>query len=261
MTFINNLDPILFAAGPLEVRWYGLFFALGLLLAYLVTAWVFKREKIANSDLDSLVLYLFVGIVVGARLGHVLFYDFAYFFSHPFEILKVWNGGLASHGATIGIALALVIWVKIKKKKFVKYSDLLAIGIALAAAFVRIGNYFNSEIIGKPTNGDWGVVFKRLGEDFPRHPSQIYEAGLSFAIFAIMFWVYKKYFKKLPKWFMSALFLMLYFLTRFFVEMFKERQALPTDFPLSMGQVLSIVPILIAAVYFAFILPKQIKKD
>ncbi len=259
MVFTNNIDPILLTLGSLELRWYGLLFASGLFFAYLVNVWVFKREKLPLADLDSLVLYLFLGVVVGARLGHVFFYDAAYFLSNPIEILRVWNGGLASHGAAIGLVIAIFAWTRIHKKMFAKYSDLLVIGMPLAAGFVRIGNYFNSEIVGKTTDGSFGVVFERLGEDFARHPSQFYEAVLSFAIFGILIFAYKKFYKKMPAFFMTFLFVFLYFLSRFFVEFFKEYQALPSSFPLTMGQILSVLPVILATVYFGFIFSKKMR--
>lgn len=260
MILHNNLDPILFAVGGAEVRWYGLFFALGLIGMYLLTVWIFKREKIELKVLDSLGLYLFMGLIVGARLGHVLFYNFEYFSAHLIDIFKVWNGGLSSHGAAIGVFLAYLLWLFIKKEKFGKYADLMIVGMSLVAICVRIGNYFNSEIIGKATEGGWGVVFEKLGEDFPRHPSQLYEAALSLGIFIVLFVVYKKWYKKLPKLFLFFLYVTLYFVTRFFVEFYKERHILPDEFPLSMGQILSVLPLAIGLLYFGIIIFKKARR-
>lgn len=259
MVFINNLDPVLFSLGPVSVRWYGLLFAIGIFLNYMLLQWVFKREKISVDKLDSVVIYLFFGLLLGARFGHILFYDAAYYFNNPVEIFKIWNGGLASHGAAIGVLIAYFIWTKVHKVKFSKYTDLLVLGMPITAGFVRIGNFFNSEIIGRATDGTWGVIFKRLNEDFPRHPSQFYESGLSFAIFGILFWVYLKYNKKTPPMFIMFLYVLLYFSTRFIVEFWKERHVLPTDFPLSMGQLLSIIPVFIALVYFGILFKKRLQ--
>lgn len=258
MIFTNSIDPILFAAGPLEVRWYGALFAIGLLLNYLLLRWVFGKEKFNVADLDSLVLYLFVGLVVGARLGHVFFYNAEYFLSDPIKILQIWNGGLASHGAAIGVLLAYLIWTWKHKVKFTKYADYLVLGMPISAGFVRLGNYFNSEIVGKATDGSWGVVSQRLGESFPRHPSQFYEAGLSFTIFAVLIFVYLKW-KNRPPLFLMFLYMGLYFATRFLVEFFKKRHTISADFPLSMGQMLSILPVLIAIIYLVFYYSKQRK--
>jgi len=251
--FYHDISPELLSLGALSIRWYGLFFASGFLLTYLFTRWIFKKEGHPLTDLDSLAIYLFLGMVIGARLGEVLFYNPVYFFSYPLDIIKVWEGGLSSHGAAIGVLVSYLIWLKKHKIKFSKYIDLLVIGMPITAGFVRIGNFFNSEIIGKATNGSWGVVFQQLGEDFPRHPTQLYEADTCFTIFIILFVIYQKYYKKLPPLFMMSLFIFLYFTTRFIIEFWKEKYSLPTDFPLTMGQILSIIPVLFAIGYFIYI--------
>lgn len=252
------------AVGPLEIRWYGLFFAIGILLNYLILKWIFKREKASELDLDSLVIYLFFGLVIGARLGHIIFYNWEYFSSNPIEILKIWNGGLASHGAAVGLLIAYSLWVWIHKANFAKYADMLVIPMPLTAAFVRLGNFFNSEIVGTPTGangevGDFGIVFKRLGEDFPRHPAQLYEGAASLAIFFVLMLVYKKWFGKLPKLFMTFLYVGLYFVARFGVEYFKDQAFLAdTWLGISRGQWLSVIPIGLAAGYFVW---RAWKKD
>jgi len=259
--FIHDISPILIEIGSVRLRWYGVLFALGIVIAYLVLMWVFKREDEKIETLDSLAIYLFFGLVIGARLGHVFFYDWTYYGQNLSEILMIWKGGLASHGAAIGILIAYSLWIWRHKVKFTKYADLLVIAMPIAAGFVRIGNFFNSEIIGRPTNSNWGIVFKRLGEDFPRYPSQLYEAGLSFGIFAILIVLYMKLFKKLPKLFILFTYVFLYFSTRFIVEFWKERQTVSADFPLTMGQILSIIPIFFALIYFIFIFFKLRKKN
>ncbi|MBU1446630.1 prolipoprotein diacylglyceryl transferase [Patescibacteria group bacterium] len=251
--FVHDISPVLVEIGSISLRWYGVLFALGIVINYLILMWVFKREGEKIETLDSLVLYLFFGLVIGARLGHVFFYDWGYYSQHFSEILMIWRGGLASHGAAIGLLISYLLWIWRHKVNFTKYPDLLVIAMPITAGFVRLGNFFNSEIIGLPTNGNWGVVFKRLGEDFPRHPSQIYEAGLSFVIFIILFVLYLKFYKKLPKLFILFTYILLYFSTRFLVEFWKERQTVSADFPLTMGQILSILPILLAVGYFVIL--------
>lgn len=265
MIFTNDLSPILFYAGPIEIRWYGLLFALGIAFNYLFLVWIFKKRRHSFADLDSLVIYLFLGLLIGARLGHVLFYNAEYFFSNPLEILKVWNGGLASHGAAIGLLIAYLIWIKIRKVSFYKYADLLILPMPITAAFVRIGNFFNSEIVGKATQSDWGVVFKRLGEDFPRHPVQFYEADVSIVIFIVMFLIYKKYYEKTKPLFFMFLYMLLYFAGRFVVEFWKDQEGITPDSlmektGLSTGQLLSILPLLAAVVYFIFFYRKLAKR-
>lgn len=260
MIFTNNFDPILFSAGPLAMRWYGLLFALGLGLGYLFVRKAFERNKFPIEHLESLLVYLFFGIVLGARLGEVLFYEPAYYFSHPAEIIKVWKGGLASHGAAVGVFLAFWIWGRVHKVKFSKYVDSVTLGIPVVAMFVRIGNFFNSEIYGYPTSGGFGVIFKRLGEDFPRHPAQLYEAALNLGILILFYFLWRKGGTKgWPSMFFFFSYLFLYFGGRIFTEVYKDLHTLPESFPLSMGQLLSIVPVLFALVYFFFFFPLKIR--
>lgn len=257
MTFIHNISPELVTLGPFSIRWYGLLFVIGFVLSLLATYWVFKREGKDIRQLESLALYILIGMIVGARLGHILFYNLDYYLANPLEIIMIWHGGLASHGAALGVFLAYLIWVKVYKVKFIAYVDLLVIGMPLTATCVRIGNFFNSEIIGKPTDGSWGVIFKKLGEDFPRHPTQIYESLLSLIIFGILFLIYLKFYHNLPKLFLMSSYIFLYFTSRFVVEFWKERHILAVDFPLSMGQILSILPIIVAIGIFIYIFFKN----
>ncbi|MCK9186842.1 prolipoprotein diacylglyceryl transferase [Candidatus Gracilibacteria bacterium] len=265
MIFINDISAEIFNFGEFSLRWYGVFFALGIALAYIVIRWIFKKEKFKVDDLDGIAIYLFFGLLIGARLGEVLFYDPKFFFANPSEIFKTWHGGLSSHGATIGLFLAYLLWTKIHKVPFTKYVDAIAIGIPITAFFVRVGNFFNSEIVGykiadagEKISGV-GVIFKQLGEDFPRHPAQLYEAFLLLIIFVSMLFIYKKWRKKTPKLFFLFFFVGLYFSGRFFIEFYKDLHVLPDSFPLSMGQVLSIVPILLAIIYFLFFFYKKHK--
>ena len=191
-------------------------------------------------------MYFFVGLVVGARLGEVVFYNPAYYFANPVEILQIWKGGLASHGAAIGLLVAYLLWCRVHKVKFSKYINALVIPMPLTAAFVRLGNYFNSEIVGKITDGEFGVVFKRLGEDFPRHPAQLYEGAMSLAVFVVLMVLYRRGVGKGLPMFYLFLYLFLYFGGRFVVEFFKDVNSLPAEFPLNTGQVLSLVPAMVA---------------
>lgn len=255
--FIHNINPEIFTAGPITLRWYGLIFVIGLIAYFLIERWIFKREEYKITDLETVSLYLLLGMIIGARLGHIFFYQASYYLENPIEIFKVWQGGLSSHGAAIGVFCAYFIWTKTNKAKFNKYASVLALGMPVVAGFVRIANFFNSEIVGKPTNGKWGIVFTRLNEDFPRHPTQIYEALISFLIFFFLLLVYLKFHKKLPSLFIMFTYIFLYFLSRFIVEFWKERHILSYDSPLSMGQILSILPILISTGYFAYLIFKK----
>ncbi len=261
MIFVHDISPELVRVGEYAIRWYGLLFAAGILLNYFFLRWVWKREKYGLERLDSLVVYLAVAMVLGARLGHVLFYNASYFWEHPLEILMIWKGGLSSHGAAIGVLVAYALWTRVKKVKFSKYVDAAIIAFPLTSGFVRLGNFMNSEIVGVRADGDFGVVFSRLGETFARHPVQLYEAGVCFAVFAVLVVVYKKYYKKLPAMFLLNLYLGLYFIGRFFVEEWKDLHTLPADFPLSMGQVLSLPFIIASAIYFVWVYPRLGRRE
>lgn len=254
MIFINNLDPVMFSVGGLDIRWYGALFALGVLGYYFLAEWMFKREKYPLAHLESLVIYLFVGLLVGARLGHVFFYESAFYLSQPLEIFKIWKGGLASHGAIIGLVLMYFVWTRVNKVSFLKYIDILVIPGSLTGFFVRLGNYFNSEIVGIPSGDQWGVVFMRLGEDFSRHPVQMYESLMNLFVFGVMIFAYTKV--RQEKWrakfgpgrgFLFFLFFTLYFGMRFVAEFWKERDGLLEGFALSMGQTLSLLPFIVGA--------------
>lgn len=260
MVFINDFSPEMVQWGPLAIRWYGVLFASGVILNYLLVKWIFRREGYPVSDLESLFVYLFLGLIIGARLGEVIFYEPDFFLSNPSDIIKIWHGGLSSHGAGIGLFTAYIIWTRKNKVKFSKYADALAIGIPITAAFVRIGNFFNAEILGIPSgSSQWGVIFKRTGEEFPRHPVQLYEAVLNIVLFVLLFRIYKRYYRKTPPLFFLSLYFLLYFSGRFIIEFWKDLHVLPEGFLLSMGQVLSIVPILLAAGYFVLVFPGQKK--
>ncbi|RMI24689.1 MAG: prolipoprotein diacylglyceryl transferase, partial [Calditrichaeota bacterium] len=207
---------------------------------------IFKLEKKPIEYLDQLFIYVFIGTLVGARLGHCLFYDPGYYLSHPLEILQVWKGGLASHGAAIGILVALYLYARPKKDiTYLWILDRVVIVVALAGFFIRLGNLFNSEIYGKPTSVPWAFIFSRVDEQ-PRHPTQLYEALAYLGIFVFL---YRLYFQKSVRQrsgFLFGLFLVTVFGFRFLVEFLKEYQSpWEANLPLDMGQILSI-PLVIA---------------
>ncbi len=244
----------------LEIRWYGLLFASGFFMAYYFLSKIFNKENISIDVLDKLTVYAFLGTVIGARLGHCFFYEPEYYLAHPMKIIKIWEGGLASHGAAIGIVLSLVLFARNYKEYKLDY--LLArvtITVPLAGAFIRIGNLMNSEIVGKQTEMPWGFVFVRNKEDFARHPTQIYEAVSYVIIFFILHSIYNRKGKEVNNYFMFGLFLILLFSARFLIEFYKEVQV---DFEsallMDMGQLLSI-PFVLAGI--VFIILSQRKKS
>jgi prolipoprotein diacylglyceryl transferase len=263
--FVWNLDPVLLRLGPIEIRYYGVCFLLALLGGFYWWRWQILR---AGRDEETAERFLWPGVVaviVGARLGHVLFYEWDRFRAHPVEILYFWKGGLASHGATVGLMLALYLYAKREKMPFWETADRFSFGAAWGAALVRVGNFMNSEIVGRRTDVAWGVKFPRF--DLPlydpavppsliptRHPSQIYEFFMGMAVLGALVWADKALGgEKRPRGVLALLFLTLYFTGRFLVEFFKEYQGLdPATHPLTEGQYLSI-PFMIAGVVGLFL--------
>lgn len=258
--WIWNLDPAIFHLGPLEVRWYGLFFALGFFLGFQIMAQIYNREKRDLGSLSDLLLYLMIGTIVGARLGHVLFYQPDYFLAHPLEILMVWHGGLASHGGFIGVLIAIYLFLrKHPDMSFIELADRLTIPCLLAAALIRVGNFFNSEIVGIPSNLPWAVVFARV-DDIPRHPAMLYEALAYFSAFCMLYYAERKTsIMQFPgRIFGSAL--VGCFLARFLIEFVKENQVpFEQRLPLDMGQLLSI-PFIFVGVYLVYSSGKMSRK-
>ena len=236
-----GIIPVLLQLGPLQIRWYGLCFAFAFLAGYQVVAWMFRRENKPEEDLDRLFITMFLGTVIGARLGHCLFYEPDYFLSNPLEILKIWRGGLSSHGATTGIIIALYLYSRKRPEQpYMWVLSRISMVCALGGCFVRIGNFFNSEIVGKPSNLPWAVVFTRL-DRIPRHPAMLYESLSYLILFFILTYVYLRTNPlKNPKLIFGLCFIIM-FSSRFFIEFTKEPQEdFERSLPLDMGQLLSI---------------------
>lgn len=246
-----NADPVLFSLGPLSVRWYGLAFAVGFIIGYDIVARMFRHEGAPERWLGILLAYTVIATVVGARLGHVFFYEWPYYSQHPGEIFKIWEGGLASHGGTIANIIALFIFSACVSKKPASWVfDKMVIPIALVGGLIRLGNLMNSEIYGGYTDLPWGFVFLRNGETLPAHPTQIYEALCYFILFAILMWMYwKKNCEERP-WLITGVFFIGIFLPRFVIEYVKNVQVsseyeMIARYGMNMGQVLSIPFILL----------------
>ncbi|MFH1537105.1 MAG: prolipoprotein diacylglyceryl transferase [Patescibacteria group bacterium] len=246
--FTHNIDPILFSSGIITIRWYGILLALGIGLAILITRYFFKKEKLQPEIVYELAFYMTIGLIIGARLGYILFYNLDYYINNPAAIIKIWEGGLSSHGATMGLLVAYTIFYLVQKKqdknlKFYKYADLIVISFPIVAACVRIGNYINNEILGRV-----------MSDGANRHPVTLYEALSNIIIFIILFLTYKYYKNKKP-YFMVFFFVFIYFTSRFGLEFFKEYQIFSNG--LTMGQWLSILPIIISLIYFIYIFFKK----
>ncbi|MGY8885650.1 MAG: prolipoprotein diacylglyceryl transferase [Flavobacteriales bacterium] len=243
------------------IRYYSLMFVVAFSLGWFITKRIFSNESLSLEKLDSLFIYMVIAILLGARLGHVLFYQSDLILKDPISVLLPFRTvpefeytgfqGLASHGAAIGVIIAMFIYSKkVLQKPVLWILDRVVIAVASGAIFVRIGNFLNSEIIGKATNSDFGVIFKRLGEDFPRHPAQLYESLGYVFVFLILWLLYWKTEKRNQRGFLFGSFLVLLFTVRFFVEFMKEAQVDErAEWALNTGQLLSI-PLVITGLYF-----------
>ncbi|MGE5304411.1 MAG: prolipoprotein diacylglyceryl transferase [Alphaproteobacteria bacterium] len=255
-----NIDPEIFSLGPIHLRWYGLFFSLGFLLGYEIMAGIYRREGRNLENLSDLLLYLILGTVIGARLGHVLLYQPDYYLAHPWEIPMIWEGGLASHGGFAGVMIALYLYLKKHRDmSFIELADRLAIPCLLAATMIRIGNFFNSEILGTPSNLPWAVVFARV-DPIPRHPAMLYEALAYFLVFCALYIAYwKTTIIQYPGRVLGTS-LATCFLARFLIEFVKENQVpFENGMPLNMGQLLSI-PFIVAGLYLIYASHRTVQK-
>ncbi len=276
-----NVDPVLFHLGSLQVRWYGLLWALGFLIGYFIMKRIYQREKMAEDALDKLLIYMLVSTVVGARLGHCLFYEPDYYLSNPLKIFAVWEGGLASHGGAIGILIGLWLYMrnynKSKKEKndlqhinYIWILDRIVVAVCLVGALIRVGNVMNHEIYGTPTSLPWGFVFLRGSEQFcgtfdnytpcfawdapcppsewlPCHPTGLYEAFFCLVAMGILLWMYYKHDlgHKQPG-LMFGTFLVIIFGSRICIEFLKNVQVeFERNMVFDMGQWLSVPFVLI----------------
>lgn len=254
---IWNVNPVFIEIMGREIRWYGILFALGFIVGHYIMSKIFDIEKIDIKNLDALTYYMIFSTIIGARLGHCFFYEPEYYFSNPAEIIAIWKGGLASHGAAIGILLALWLYSRSRPNQpYLWIVDRIVITVAFAGVCIRLGNLMNHEIIGKPTNLPWAFIFT-LVDNQPRHPSQLYEA-IAYAL--IFFFLYRLYFKKYttqtPHGLLLGWFLVLVFGVRILVEFLKEDQvANEQDLVLipglNMGQNLSI-PFVLLGIYLIY---------
>jgi prolipoprotein diacylglyceryl transferase len=219
---------------------------------------MFKREGMKTELVDSLFLYVVIGTVIGARLGHVFFYDWAYYRQHPAEIIQIWHGGLASHGGFVGIIVMLWLWSKkVSKRSILWAMDKVAVPTALAGFFIRTGNLINSEIYGIPTSLPWAFTFVRDGDNIPRHPTQIYEALAYLLIFGFLMYMYWKTDIRLKEGKIFGWFMLLVFGFRFLVEFLKiDQSAFEAGMALNMGQILSI-PLALVGLFFILWKPKS----
>lgn len=255
-----RVDPVFFrlplpGGGVLAPHWYGLLFAIAFLAGFYLVRYAYRREGRPVEDVDTLLVYVAVGTLAGARLGHCLFYDPSYYLAHPGAILRIWEGGLASHGGVLGLLAALAVYVRGRPDQpYLWLLDRIAPPAILGGALVRVGNLFNSEIVGTPTDAPWAFVFalRRDLAPVPRHPAQLYEAAAYLVVFAVLWTLYRRLGARTPRGLLLGLFFVLVFAARFGVEFVKLRQAaFGAALPLSMGQLLSLPVLLVGLVLVA----------
>lgn len=256
LLFVNwHLDPILLHLGNGGVRWYSLLFVSGFILGWYIFQWFFKREGVSEKLLDPLLYTLLIGTIVGARLGHCLFYQPDYYLGSLngfLEIFMPWKGGLASHGGAIALILAMIWFARHYGRKngfdFLWIMDHLCIAVAFAGCMIRLGNLCNSEIYGDVTNLPWGFVFQLRGETLPKHPTQLYEALSYLVLGLILMWLYKNRLGKMYRGTFIGLFFLGCFGMRFLIEFIKEPQVgFEQGMAINMGQILSI-PFILAGI-------------
>ena len=258
-----TVDPEIFSIGAREIRWYALMFVVGFAIGYKIVERMWKREDINPKWIDPLLYYTLIGTVVGARLGHCLFYAPEYYLSNPFEILKMWEGGLASHGGVLGIIVAIYFYSKYVSHRSMMWTfDKLVTPTGLVAALIRFGNLINHEIYGHPTDKPWGFRFvtnlrawKEGAEPIftpPCHPTQLYEAICYLLTFALCMWLYFKKDAWKKEGFIFGIFMICIFASRFFIEYLKEvQETFEEGMTLNMGQLLSI-PFVLMGIYFVW---------
>lgn len=240
MVRFPNIDPVIVKIGPLSLRWYGMMYLAGFAASYLLVGYQLKKKKIAAAvkEVDSLYSYLVLGLIVGARLGYVLFYDLGEYLANPLEIFAVWHGGMSFHGGLIGSVVAGILFSRRYRVNFWQMADVVIVTAPIGLGLGRIGNFINGELYGRVTDVPWGMVFP-AGGPLPRHPSQLYESLLEGVVLFGILWSIKD--RNLKPGVLLSIFLILYGVFRFIVEYFREPDP-QLGFvlgPLSMGQVLS----------------------
>lgn len=235
-----NFDPIIVRIGPFQLSWYGLMYVLGFSISYLLVRYQMKKRglRISKAEIDDLYFYAVLGLIMGARLGYVLFYNLKMYLENPLEIPAFWHGGMSFHGGLIGVIVAGLLFCRRNKKSFWKLADLVIVTAPIGLGLGRIGNFINGELYGRVTDIPWAMIFPK-GGPFPRHPSQLYESALEGGALFLILWLLKD--KKIPAGGLLAIFLCLYGIFRFSIEFLREPDP-QLGFilgPFTMGQILS----------------------
>ena len=249
--FINNFDPVAFQIMSFEIRWYSLAYIAGIIIGWLLCKKILIRKSDIKEKFDDYITYLVIGIIIGGRLGYIIFYNFNYYINNFFDIIKVWEGGMSFHGGMIGIIVASILFSKKNNQDSFLYMDLVSLVAPIGIFFGRLANFINSELYGTPTDIPWAVTFIQV-DNLSRHPSQLYEAILEGVIlFIILMYFKKKDYLKKPG-LISGLFLIFYSIFRFFIEFVRvpDEQLGYLIFELSMGQIISLIFFVIGIILF-----------
>ena len=249
--FINNFDPVAFQIFSFEIRWYSLAYIIGILLGWVLSKKIFIKNFEINKKFDDYISYLIIGIILGGRLGYIVFYNFNYYLNNILDIFKIWEGGMSFHGGLIGVICASIVFAKKNKQDYFLYTDVVALAAPIGIFFGRLANFVNSELYGSPTEVPWAVTFVQV-DNLSRHPSQLYEAVLEgIILFLILIYFRKKNYLEKPG-LISALFLILYSIFRFIVEFFRvpDEQLGYLILSLSMGQIISLIFIIFGIILF-----------
>jgi len=254
MLMYPHIDPIAFKLGPLKVHWYGLMYLLSFIIGWFLLKYRVKKFDLAwNSDkILDLVFYSALGVVLGGRIGYIVFYNFLFYFHHPLKVFEVWDGGMSFHGGMLGVMLALWLWCLRYKEKFLFTTDLIAPIVPLGLAAGRIGNFINGELWGRVTSVPWGMIYPKAGP-LPRHPSEIYEFLLEGVALFLILWFYSA--KRPPRMAVSGAFLLFYGCFRFFCELFRQpdpQLGFVAFGWMTRGQELSI-PMILFGIFFMFL--------
>ena len=249
--FINNFDPVAFQILSFEIRWYSLAYILGIIIGWILCKKIFIKNLDINQKFDDYITYLIIGIIIGGRLGYVLFYNFNYYINNILDIFKIWQGGMSFHGGLLGIIIASILFAKKNNQDLFVYTDLVSLVAPIGIFFGRLANFINSELYGKVTEVPWAVTFVQV-DNLSRHPSQLYEAFFEgIILFILLLYFRNKNFLAKPG-LISGLFLIFYSVFRFCIEFFRvpDEQIGYLIFNLSMGQIISLVFIMIGTIVF-----------
>ena len=249
--FINHFDPVAFQIMSFEIRWYSLAYILGIVIGWVLCKKIFIKNSDINEKFDDYITYLIIGIIVGGRLGYVIFYNFSYYLDNALDILKIWQGGMSFHGGLLGVIISSFLFARKNNQNPFSYLDQVSLVAPIGIFFGRLANFINSELYGRATDVPWSVIFVKV-DNLSRHPSQLYEAILEGVILflVLMFFIKKDYLRK--PGLISASFLIFYSLFRFFIEFFRvpDEQLGYLVLNLTMGQIISLLFVTIGTILF-----------